>query len=352
MFGVTARQRAAAWVALLTGAAAAIAATLEQWRLAAAAGAVLLTGLALAALDIRRRHGQFVQRLSDSAGRLDALSSRLRRDADHIEAVQQELRSAVAAIRTDDLPAMTARVATLDDELRRHLGGATGFRTDVTGLIRDQTREVEALFQLFGRIQPQEPMPPSGRWALNPQGLLNLCALARRHRPKLVVELGSGTSTIWLGYALADLAQSRLVSLDHDPEYAERTRDAARLHEAWTARTEVRHAALVPAELGDHRYDWYDPEQLADLDRIDLLVVDGPPGRTGREARYPALPLMSDRLADGARVVLDDLDRTDEQRIVARWLDEFPNLSRERTLVGNQAVLRWSAGPAATSTGR
>ena len=61
----------------------------------------------------------------------------------------------------------------------------------------DQSSEMEALTQLFQRIKPRAPMPSSARWALNPTGLLQLVWLIEQHRPGTIVELGSGTSTVW-----------------------------------------------------------------------------------------------------------------------------------------------------------
>jgi predicted O-methyltransferase YrrM len=361
MFGVTLRQRAAAAVVLLIGAVAVASSALGQWRLAGAAAVALLTAATVTMLDLRRRQGELARRVRATAKRIDKLydqhlrevgagSTNIRLTAEVITG-RRELESALDAMRAELLRPLQERVAAIDAELHKHLGGRSGFRKDLAGLIQDQTREVEALFQLFGRIEPGEPMPPSGRWALAPQGLLNLCALVARHRPTLAVELGSGTSTIWLGYALAEVGADRLISLDHEEEFAGQTRAAVRLHREWTVSTDVRQAPLTTVEIGDERYEWYDPALIADLDGIDLLIVDGPPGRTGRHARYPALPLLVDRLADGALVVLDDIDRADEREIVDRWLDQFPQLTREPTILGVQAVLRFATGPAARAAG-
>src|SRR3954469_12392039 len=96
-------------------------------------------------------------------------------------------------------------------------------------LLRAQTREVEALVQLFQSFTPRAPMPSSGGFALNPTDLLDLLHLIRTRRPKLVLELGSATSSVWLGYALQKYG-GRLVSLDHDPGYARQTRALVAAH--------------------------------------------------------------------------------------------------------------------------
>ena len=77
---------------------------------------------------------------------------------------------------------------------------------------------------------------------------------------------------------------------------------------------------------------WYDPAALHDLDGIGLLFVDGPPAATGHHARWPAVPLLADRMAVGGRVVLDDLIRDEEKEILARWQELRPTWTVESLL--------------------
>jgi len=200
--------------------------------------------------------------------------------------------------------------------------------------------EMEALTQLFQRIKPRAPMPSSARWALNPTGLLQLVWLIEQHRPGIILELGSGTSTVWMGYALEQAGGGRLVSVEHLPEFADRTRKLVDIHGLGKL-IEVRDAPLRPLRLGEATSLWYALDALADLPEIDLLFVDGPPGPTGPQARYPALPVLSDRLADGAIVVLDDAGRADEATIVERWCAEIPGLDRSVPMLGDQVILTY-----------
>ena len=48
-----------------------------------------------------------------------------------------------------------------------------------------------------------------------------------------------------------------------------------------------------------------------------MLIVDGPAETTEPLIRYPAVPVLYDRLSDDAVILLDDADRTEEERIVA-----------------------------------
>ena len=85
------------------------------------------------------------------------------------------------------------------------------------------------------------------------------------------------------------------------------------------------HAPLEPAPSG-WGSPWYAAAAVAELPEIvDLLVVDGPPAaEPGTEhARYPALPALAGRLAEGATVILDDLPRPGEMAVLERWESEF-----------------------------
>ena len=79
--------------------------------------------------------------------------------------------------------------------------------------------------------------------------------------------------------------------------------------------------------IGERSWLWYDLDALEDVTSIDMVIVDGPPGNIQRLARYPALPLLADRLSDKAVVVLDDCFRHAEKEIVARWLRDYPGFT-------------------------
>jgi predicted O-methyltransferase YrrM len=155
-------------------------------------------------------------------------------------------------------------------------------------------------------------------WSLRPQALELVEKLVGEGRT-VVVECGSGLSTVTIARALRDLATGHVHSLEHDGHWAATTRHA--LAEDGLAE----YATVVEAALVD---GWYDRGSLHRLPErgIELLLVDGPPAgepRTERR-RYPALPSLAARLAPGAAVLLDDTDRAGERWVLDRWLDEFP----------------------------
>jgi len=154
----------------------------------------------------------------------------------------------------------------------------------------------------------------------------------------LVVEVGSGLSTIWLAAAARrSNRRVRIVSVDHDERWGADTAAAvARLTLGqWC---EVRIAPLTPLPgASNDMTPWYDLAGFDDLTEISLLVVDGPPGATGPGARYPAVPQLRDRLAPGVIIVFDDTDRPEEQEVLARWVAE---LERDHTVTLSSTLER------------
>nr|WP_231748074.1 class I SAM-dependent methyltransferase [Auraticoccus cholistanensis] len=162
--------------------------------------------------------------------------------------------------------------------------------------------------------------------------------MVRERRPGLVVECGSGTSTLWLGHAVRQLGHGRIVALEHAPEYAEHVRSMIRRHglQEWAT---VVDAPLVTRQVDGEERVWYSAHGTNDLQDIDVLVVDGPPKAVGDLARFPALPLLENQLAADAVVILDDAGREDERRVVDRWIARNPRIKKFPYSERRQVVL-------------
>src|SRR5699024_7283595 len=200
--------------------------------------------------------------------------------------------------------------------------------------------EVEALLQLFATHDIPVPMPPSGGFALRPTGRLNLVTLLERTRPKLVLELGRGSSTVWIATVLRSLGAARVVAVDHLDVYADQTRAALTMHGLDDV-AEVRCAPLQELDLLGQSSDWYDLALFEDLQDVDLLVVDGPPKSTGPHARRPAFGALEHRLADSAWIVVDDAHRADEAKMAKGWVDQAPGLTYAFSPLPGQILLTY-----------
>lgn len=208
-------------------------------------------------------------------------------------------------------------------------------------------QEAEALMQLYRLFDVQAPMPLLGGvakgWAMEPVTMLAVVQEVLARKPGLIVECGSGTSTVWIGHALRRIGAGSLVSLEHLGQYA-RLGEVALAAHGLSGVAEIRQAPLEPCRLGDETFDWYETSTLENVRDVAMLIVDGPPSSTGPLARYPALPVMCDRLVPGALVLIDDVGREDEQRVVERWQSEHAALVNPRMISGRTMAFDYAPG--------
>lgn len=183
--------------------------------------------------------------------------------------------------------------------------------------------QIESLLSLYFVLKPSRPLPQMRRsYAACPDFLKIVADTILSKKPKIVTELGSGVSTLIIAYCLKETGAGKLISVEHDAEYAARTREHLATHGLDEFVTIV-HAPLKAHTLGSENFSWYDLKSFAPSGPIEVLVIDGPPEKTGALARYPAIPLMKEMLAGDATVLLDDGYRPAETAIAARWRDEF-----------------------------
>lgn len=212
----------------------------------------------------------------------------------------------------------------------------------LANLERRLTERQHALIVLDRLAPTRSRLPQLGGWAMEADLLAEVAALVRRRRPKLVLECGSGTSTLVIGGILQALGDGHLVSLEADEGFARATRQATAAHDIDGSVT-IALAPLRQVEVGDRVVPWYDPDlvrsALTGRPPIEILVVDGPPSTAAPHARHPALPLLAPFLAPDALIVVDDCDRTDDRETVERWCAEFPDLVRTDLAVSRGALL-------------
>jgi predicted O-methyltransferase YrrM len=181
---------------------------------------------------------------------------------------------------------------------------------EIKAAIWQSFRQSEAMQQLLTLLKFTAPVPPTRSWAASPDLLLTLTQLVRTYNPKLVVELGSGVSTL----VVAKAGAKKVISIDHSIEFADKTRKMLKEHK-------IRGVDVRVAELKD----WYDTVKLKDLKRIDLLIVDGPPGSKDPTARMPARAEFIAKLSPNAVIVVDDVNREGELKLAQSFAKALPN---------------------------
>ena len=177
-------------------------------------------------------------------------------------------------------------------------------------------RQTQALIQLTQLLDFKSPIPPTRSWAASPDLLLTITEIVRKYRPGLVVELGSGVSTL----VVAKAGARKVVSIDNSDEFGGKTISLLKDHKV--RGVDVRIAPLQPYANG---FTWYDTSMIKDLKKIELLIIDGPPGSKNPEARYPALAEFKDKLSAKAVIIIDDVHREGERKLAEDFAKAMPN---------------------------
>jgi predicted O-methyltransferase YrrM len=182
---------------------------------------------------------------------------------------------------------------------------------------------------------PHDALPHLGSWKADTWFLWRIVEAIERLRPREVVELGCGASTLVLAKALELNGGGRLSSFDQHADFVEST---GRWLASHGLSATMRHAPIVEAP-SSWSHSWYDLAAVPG--EIDLLVIDGPPWALNPFIRGRA-EVLFDRIVPGGIVLLDDAARPGERVVAARWRRDWPNFrftllpGAKGTLVGER----------------
>lgn len=188
---------------------------------------------------------------------------------------------------------------------------------------------IEARLALDKLVGPSFELPPMRGPVISPDAAWRIYRHVLAERPEVVVEFGSGVSTLLLSHALERNGSGRVVSLDHEARFAAETRELIERH-GLGHRAEVFHAPLRDVHANEGPCStFYDPAPLEGIERVGLVLVDGPPRGVHPEVRHLALPLMASKLKPGGMLLLDDAARPGERSVLERWREAFPGFTFE-----------------------
>lgn len=193
---------------------------------------------------------------------------------------------------------------------------------------KDLYLQLESLHNLHHKLDLVKPLPSLTGGAASPEFALQIADTIDANNYQNVVDIGSGISSAVAGYAVKNQKGGSVVAVDHDERFYTKTKQLVDEHGLSEVVT-VRHAPLEEYELGEEKHQWYQWTQFENIETIDLLLVDGPPGFVQTNARYPALPLLYNKLSPRATVIIDDYKRDEELAMVDKWLEQFPEFELE-----------------------
>ena len=155
-------------------------------------------------------------------------------------------------------------------------------------------------------------------WSISDALAVELIRYLEWTRPRRILEIGSGLSTVVLG-AYAVRHGASVVTLEHAWKFYRHTRQALA---EFGMDDQVR---IKLAPLRSRRFEqygrkarWYDASLTG---RFDFVFVDGPPKEEGRNA---VLFAIAEHLSPGWELWLDDAHRHHERNCMRHWQREFP----------------------------
>ena len=198
------------------------------------------------------------------------------------------------------------------------------YRYSVDAQIDQFTNRKEEIARLYSELNPIAPLPLNASWALSPDLLEVLVSMLKVNRPRNIVECGSGLSSIICGYMTKRNGTGHVFSLEHHKLFYETTKNNIKQHGLEEYVTLI-YAPLIRIMINGKEWLWYDLLEVEkDIDRINFLIIDGPPGNTQRNARYPAIPVLIDYFSEDISIIIDDSKRKEDRESIDRWLLEYP----------------------------
>lgn len=202
----------------------------------------------------------------------------------------------------------------------------TQLQQQVQDEVRGLFNQWESYQYLRDRLNLRQGMPYTRDWSASPDFLKLIVEHCLEHKPETIMECSSGLTTVMLARCCELNEKGHVYSLENGAEYAAKTR-------GHLERYALQQATVIDAPLQRHdvngvAYNWYATGEIPDKN-IEMLVIDGPPGFIQKHSRYPALPLLFDKLADGCVIFMDDAARPDEKEIVQMWQAQFSGLQHE-----------------------
>ncbi len=191
--------------------------------------------------------------------------------------------------------------------------------TEISEVLDTHFLQIEALLSIYKSLPNLKYMPVTRGWAGSPDFLNKIVGIILKQKPRFVLEASSGVSSVLIGLALKMNNLGKSLSLEHDISYAETSRNNILINEVEDI------SIVINCPLNDYLIDgvtwkWYETREMIFADKIDLLIIDGPPRTTQNLARYPAIPLLYKYFSDNVIILLDDANRPDEILIVKKWI--------------------------------
>ena len=270
----------------------------------------------------------------------------------------EALRAENAAMQTQQSELMNSLTSKLDavveETTRKVVQG-------VSASVANTTKQLEAFISVQRFLDTGEASLDYHGWPISSDIALFLVNKVREENFDVIIEFGSGTSTVLFAKAIQqararalkdtsdlkrigdhdesrDLVEfrshdlpKRVVTFEHNRKFYDKTLASLNTHGV-AHLVDLVHAPLVDWQAEGKDYLHYDcDDKLQEIRNIFegrqakiLVFVDGPPAATCEQARYPAIPKILQYLGrHELHIVMDDYVRDEEKRAAGRWSKLF-----------------------------
>lgn len=209
----------------------------------------------------------------------------------------------------------------------------TAFRDKVLGiqkleylLLEKMKKEID-----FGRkeqkaIEILKPYFPKGfvfetGFSLNFQTIQHVANDIVANRPKTILEIGSGLSTLILDNLISELGYNpEFISIDQDSLWQGELRKKTESVDFYMFDICIKNEFSL-----DGKESWFDIPLDSPLRNkiFDLIIIDGPKGFESKNARYGILNFLKGKINESTILFLDDTNRDDEKFLKKGLINEF-----------------------------
>ena len=202
---------------------------------------------------------------------------------------------------------------------------------EISTVFENHFLQIEALLSIYNSLPNLKFIPATRGWAGSPDFLNKIVETILKQKPHFVLEVSSGVSSVLIGLALKRNNSGKALSLENDFLFLEKTRKNMALNDLEDISI-IMDCPLCDYLIDGETWKWYETKELIITDKIDLLIIDGPPRSTQNLARYPAIPLLYKYFSDNVFILLDDAKRPDEIIIIDKWIQFLEKESYKITI--------------------
>jgi len=207
---------------------------------------------------------------------------------------------------------------------QEHNNSQSSILLKMNEILENHFLQIESLFSIYNSLPNLKYLTATKGWAGSPDFLNKIIEIIIKQKPNFVLEASSGVSSVVIGLALKMNNYGKVISLEHDESFAEKTRSNIEVNDIKDISTVI-NCPINDCLIEEEIWKWYETEELSFIDKIDLLIIDGPPRTIQKLARYPAIPILYKHFSDNVVILLDDTKRLDETIIIEKWINFLEN---------------------------